>query len=269
MFPALITKLKNRILNIINVFKLKLTHKKNPQGRPLKIKEEDALTLALYRHASTRATKKSVWEDFKNSLACSYKTLVAAVNRSAVFATRILFLIMRMGKKNSHIVKYADATDLPVCLPKNGSKHRTMKHLADWGHSGKGWYYGLKMTMTRDARGNILGLRFTAPGANDRDIFRKINEDIFGIIVGDAGYVSKALEQDMFIEDKRWRLIKPYKNMRKLCARWQLELYNSRFAIEFDFRSLKLFHGLVSSMPRTVNGYIANYLHAILSFVIA
>lgn len=269
MYPALITKLKNRILEIVRTFKINLTHKTHPQGRPLKINPEDALTLALYQHTSTRATKKSVWDDFKETLRCSYKTLVVAMNRSAVWSMRILFLLMRLGKKHGHIVKYTDATDLPVCLTKNGGAHRTMKHLADWGHSGKGWYYGLKMTMTRDARGNILGLRFTHPGANDRDIFRNINRDVSGIIVADAGYVSQALERDMFIYGKRWILLKPYKNMRKLCTKWQAKLYNSRFVIEFDFRSLKLFHGLVTSLPRSVNGYIANYLNAVLSFVVA
>lgn len=125
------------------------------------------------------------------------------------------------------------------------------------------------MTMTRDATGNILGLRFSDANRNDRDIFRSINKNIEGIIVADAGYVSKKLEEDMNIEGKRWILIRPYKTMRKLAADWQLKLYRSRFQIEFDFRSLKLFHGLVTSLPRSVNGYLANYLSALCSFVIS
>lgn len=269
MYPQIFTTIKQKITHIVSIFHLNLNHKSHPQGRPLKITTEDALALALYRHTSTRATKKSVWEDFKQVLACSYKTLVLSLNRVATLSLRILFLFMRLGKKHAHIVKYTDATDIPVCLTKNGASHKTMKHLADWGRSGKGWYYGLKMTMTRDATGHILGLRFTSPKANDRDIFRSINRDIEGIIVADAGYVSKELELDMFIEGKRWILIKPYKTMKKLCTKWQAKLYNSRFAIEFDFRSLKLFHGLVTSLPRSINGYIANYLNSLLSFVIA
>lgn len=269
MYPEILTGIKHSITQIIKTFNLDLTHKTNPQGRKLKIQNEDAIALALYQHASTRATKKSVYEDFKETLDCSYNTLVVAMNRVAVFVMMILFRIMRIGKKHGHIVKYTDATDIPVCLRKNGGRHKTMKHIADWGNSGKGFYFGLKMTMTRDANGNMLGLRFSSPKANDRDLFRRINHDIFGVIVADAGYVSKDLERDMFVEGKRWCLIKPYKTMKKLCTRWQAKLYNSRFAIEFDFRSLKLFHGLVTSMPRSVNGYIANYLHALLSFVIA
>lgn len=269
MFPETFSKIKHTITQLVKQYAIVLPRKLYPQGRPLKIKTEDALTLAVYQHTSTRATKKSVYDDFKPVLSCSYKTLVESMNRVALIVMRLLFIIMRLGRKYGHLVKYTDATDIPVCLKKNADKHKVMKGFARWGRSSKGFYYGLKMTMTRDTNGNILGLRFTAPYANDRDIFRQINGDITGIIVADAGYVSKQLEQDMNIEGKRWILIKPYRTMKKLMTAWQDKLYRSRFQIEFDFRSLKLFHGLVTSLPRSVNGYIANYLHALFSFVIA
>ena len=43
-----------------------------------------------------------------------------------------------------------------------------------------------------------------------------------GILVADAGYVKKALEQDMTIENKRILLIRPYKSMKRLATFWQL-----------------------------------------------
>lgn len=261
--------LKNRIQQITQSFKLNLTHKKNPQGRPLKIEALDAIALALYQHASTRATKKSVYEDFKEDLDCSYKTLVVAMNRAGVLAMKILAIIMQWGKRNGHLVKYTDETDLPVCLKKNADSHRVMKAFAKMGKSSKGWYYGLKMALTRDAFGNILGLRFASANANDRELFRSINRDIYGVIVADAGHVSKQLERDMDIDGKRWILIQPYKTMKKLALPWQLKLYRSRFQIEFDFRSMKLFHGLVTSLPRSVDGYLANYVNAVCSFVLS
>src|SRR5207247_9554635 len=110
-----------------------------------------------------------------------YTPLVIALNRASVFALQILTILMRLGKKHGHLVKYTDATDIPVCLKKNADSNRTMRGLADFGRSAKGWYYGLKMTLTRDADGNFLGLRFSLPGKNDRDIFRSINRDITGI----------------------------------------------------------------------------------------
>lgn len=259
--------LKRSITYIINHFKLLIPVA--PTGRPRKINACDSLALALYQHTSTRSTKKSLYDDLQQTLRCSYKTLVVSMNKAGMLAKQILELIMRIYATEAHPIKYTDATDLPVCLKKNADKHRTMDGLAGFGRSSKGWYYGLKMTMTRDAVGRMLGLRFTHPGANDRDIFRDINKHILGILVADAGYVSKQLETDMTIEHKRILLIRPYKTMKRLATLWQLGIYRGRFQIEFDFRCLKLFYGLVTSMPRSVNGYLANYLFALLSFVIA
>lgn len=259
--------LKRIVTHIARTFNLNISAA--PTGRPRKIPIIDATALALYQHRSTRETKISVYRDLKNSLRCSYKTLVVSMNASAVLAKQILEILMSMFAQNAHPIKYTDATDIPVCLKKNADKHKTMKDFSDFGHSSKGWYYGLKMTMTRDHEGKMLGIRFTHPTANDRDIFRDINKNFMGILVADAGYVSKKLEQEMSIEKKRMILIRPYKSMKRLAALWQLAVYKGRFKIEFDFRVLKLFHGLVTSMPRSVNGYLANYLHALLSFVLA
>ena len=85
------------------------------------------------------------------------------------------------------------------------------------------------------------------------------------ILVADAGYASRKLEQEMCIEKKRLVLIRPYRSMKRLAAIWQLAVYKGRFRIEFDFRVLKLFYGLVTSIPRSANGYLANYPHSILS----
>lgn len=268
MTPAVYDNLKHIITHLLQIFK-PAALETPAVGRPKKIPDLNALTFALYQHASTRATKKSVWEDFKEVLDCSYKTFVVSVNRVAPLCLRMLACILGTNRQASHLVKYTDATDIPVCLMKNADDHQTMKDVAGLGRSSKGWFYGLKMTLTRDDEGRMLAVRFTKPGENDRDIFREINKDIWGIIVADAGYVSRKLEEAMNVEGKRWLLIRPYKTMKKLMTQWQEDLYKGRFKIEFDFRDLKLFHGLVTSLPRSVHGYFANYLFALLSFVIA
>lgn len=266
MQSLLFKKLKAVVTHISHRFRLV---KETPtRGRPRKISPLDAMTLSLYQHQSTRATKKSVYEDFKEELRCSYKTLVVSMNASARPCLRLIHIMMRLGRTFQHLVKYTDSTDIPVCLKKNADEHKTMADFASFGRSSKGWFYGMRMTLTRDDDGKILGVRFATANSNDRDTFRKVNKDIFGIIVADAGYVSKKLEDDMNIEEKRWLLIRPYKTMKKLMTKWQEELYKGRFQIEFDFRSLKLFHGLVTSLPRSVNGYLANYIHALTSFAL-
>ncbi len=264
---AIYDNLKRIITRLVK--KLNLNILPAPTGRPAKIKKLDALTLALYQHTSTRITKKSVYEDLKKTLNCSYKTLVVSMNQTTLLTKKILEVLMNSFVKDAHPIKYTDATDIPVCLKKNADKHRVMANFAGFGRSSKGWYFGLKMTMTRDFDGRILNIRFNHPSANDRDIFRDINKNINGILVADAGYVSKKLEQDMNIENQRVLLIRPYKTMKRLATFFQLAVYRGRFKIEFDFRVLKLFHGLVTSLPRSVDGYLANYLHALLSFIVA
>lgn len=266
MQSALFKQLKAVVTQLAQRFRL--VKETSTTGRPRKISRIDAAALALYQHASTRATKKSVYDDFKDTLACSYKTLVVSLNQATALCAHLLFLVMRLNRKMQRPVKYTDATDIPVCLKKNADTHQTMQGLAELGRSAKGWFYGIKLTITRDRDGRLLAVLFTRANANDRDICRTINKDIYGIIVLDAGYVSKALEQDMNVEGRRWLLIKPYKTMKKMMTEWQEELYQGRFHIEFDFRVLKMFHGLVTSLPRSINGYLANYLHALTSFVL-
>jgi hypothetical protein len=258
-------KLKAVVTHICNQLGLV---KMSTNGRPNKISTIDSITFSLYKNQSTRSTKKSVYEDFKNKLKCSYKTLVVSMNAVAIKIVRILFWLMRQNKQSQHLVKFTDATDIPVCLKKNADDHKTMAAFAQIARSSKGWYYGIKLTITRDKDGKLLAILFTRAKDNDREICKKINADIYGVIVLDAGYVSKELEQSMNVDSKRWLLIRPYKSMKKLMTQWQEDLYRGRFSIEFDFRSLKLFHGLVTSLPRSVNGYMHNYLSALLSFAL-
>src|SRR3990167_801374 len=125
MTPMIYSKIKSIITQISKTFKL---FDETPKtGRPRKITNIDALTFALYQHASTRVTKKSVYEDFKRVLQCSYKTLVVWMNKIATVSLRLLFIIMRLGRKHQHLIKYTDSTDIPVCLKKNMDSHRTMK----------------------------------------------------------------------------------------------------------------------------------------------
>ena len=267
MTPQIFHNLKHIVTYIGK--KLKLFDEAPKNGRPLAIKKEDAITFALYQHRSTRGTKISVFRDYEKSLKCSYNTFVCSVNRYAIIALRILFWIMRMHRSDAHLIKLIDATDIPVCLNKNAKNHRTWRGLAGWGHSGKGFYFGLKLTLCRDVEGRLLSFTLSPPRSNDRKLFKKVVGEMEGIMVGDAGYVSQELERDIYIEGKRIALIKPYKKMKKLATALQTAIYNMRFKIEFDFRNLKLFHGLENHFVRSLNGGFANIIFAMLSFVLA
>lgn len=266
----IILEIYNEIKQKVMFFyhKLKFEKYEKTTGRKLSISLIDTITLALYKQTSTRKTKKSLWNDLKKHLKCSYKTLVVNMNRCVLLAFIILLRLRSMNRQNAHPVKHTDATDIPVCLSKNANSHKTMYGLASWGHSGKGLYYGLKLHITTDLRRNILSISFTPGGRDDRSQFMKLNKDLEGVFIADAGYTSKKLEREFFRENKRILFAKPRKNMKKIMTELQSKLYDTRMLIELNFRNLKMFFGLETSLPRSVDGYLSNYIYSLLAFVL-
>lgn len=259
LFDNIIAKVKF----LCKQLKLKIT---KSTGRPLAIKNEETIALALFKQVNGIQTKKAVWKIF--NLKCSYKTLAVNMNRMSLYALLILKSILISNQNDSHLIKHTDSTDIPVCLNKNASHHKTMKGLAEWGHSGKGFYYGLKLHLTSDLKRRILSISFTSGNKGDRDQFMNLNKDLTGIFIADAGYISKKLEEDFYIENKRILFAKPRKNMMKIMTQIQSDLYNTRMLIELNFRNLKMFHNLVTSLPRSIDGYLSNYIYSILALVL-
>ena len=144
---------------------------------------------------------------------------------------------------------------------------RTMRGLAAWGHSGKGMFYGLKMGLTDDLFDKTLGAVFAPGNTDDRAMFKKVNKNLKGIFVADAGFLSQNLEKEFFIQNERILFAKPRANMKKIATKFQKLLYDARTKIECHFRELKLFYGLCTSVPRSIDGYFANYIYSLLAYV--
>lgn len=141
-----------------------------------------------------------------------------------------------------------------------------MAGLAKWGKTGKGWFYGLKMHLIVDLRGKFLSLKFTSGNGNERQEAVNLVQGINGWIVADAGYVSEKLAKELYLEGKRIFIAKPRANMKKIATAFEIWLYNTRMRIEVNFRNLKYFWGLLTSLPRSVGGYLANYTHSLLAY---
>lgn len=245
---------------------LKLFTYEKATGRKLALPIIDTITLALYKQTQNIQTKIALWKDFRPH--CSYKTMVVNMNRCALLALSVLMRILRMNRSRAHPVKHTDSTDIPVCLNKNATAHKTMYGLAQWGYSGKGHYYGLKLHLTSDLKRQLLAVRFSPANTHGTKIFLKLNKDLDGLFVADAEFVSEKLQRKFYREHNRILFAQPRKNMKKLITAFQCHLYNTRMLIELNFRNLKLFFGLVTSLPRSINGYFANYFYSLLAYAL-
>ncbi len=245
----------------LNLFKYE-----NTTGRKLALPIIEIITLGLYKHTQHIATKKAIWKDFRPP--CSYKTLVVNLNRFSLLAFFVLMKILEFNRSQSHPVKHTDSTDIPVCLSKNAKYHKTMAGLAQWGHSGKGLFYGLKLYLTGDLKRQMLSIRFTPGNVHGTKAFMKLNKDMEGFVVADAEFISQKLQKAFYVEHKRILFAQPRKNMKKLITAFQKKLYDTRMVIELNFRNLKMLFGLVTSLPRSIHGYFANYFYAILAYAL-
>lgn len=234
------------------------------KGRKLALPIKTILSLAVFKQLYGIETKKSLYDIFRPN--CSYKTLVVNLNRMAPLAAVLLVIIVQLNQLFAHAVKHTDSTDIPVCLNRKARYHQTMKLLASWGKTGKGWFYGLKLHLTTDLNRRILAIRFSSGRVDDRKMFLSMNSDLDGVFIVDAGYIGQQFAQTFYQAGQRIVFAQPRKNMKKLITDFQNLLYSTRMLIELNFRNLKLFHGLVTSLPRSVNGYLANYIYSLLAY---
>jgi len=263
-----IIPLYNRIRDVVKSLskQLKFDKFENKLGRKLALKIDEVISLAIFKQRNGKDTKKSLYETFNLQKRCSYKTLVVSLNRWANLAMFMLAMMLKINRENQHLVKHIDSTDIPVCLFKNANSHKTMKDLASFARSAKGTYFGFKLHLISDFKRQILALKFTSANIDDRDTVIPLSKNLSGVFVADAGYVSKKLQHEFYQENKRILFIQPRKNMRVIAEEWQNKLYRTRSVIELNFRSLKMFYGLITSLPRSVDGYIANYIYSLLAY---
>lgn len=258
----------NKIHRVVSFFskQLKFDKYKKKLGRKLALSLEQIISLSIFKQKNNIATKKSVYEILEPN--CSYKTMVVNMNGNAHLAMVILILLMKINRNNQHLIKHIDSTDIPVCSFKNANAHKTMKDFAKFGKNSKGTFFGLKLHIITDLRQRLLAVKFTAGNVDDREIVIPLSKDLIGLFVGDAGYISKKLSQEFYQEHKRILLAKPRANMKKIMTKFEEWIYGTRMLIELNFRNLKMFYGLVTSLPRSAGGYLANYIYSLLAYQI-
>lgn len=246
---------------------LKFNEREHSKGRKPLLANSEIVTAVIFKQKQNIATKKSLYEILEPS--CSYNRFVVALNRVGKYLGTIITSVINFLRRQAHPIKFTDSTELPVCLLKNSKHHQTMKALSAMAKSSKGFFYGLKLHLSADVLGRVLGLKLTPGNSDDRTIFRKMNEKLRGLFGADAGYVSKELERDFFIENERLLITASRANMKKLASPFQIAILNLRMRIEVHFRMLKVCYGLVTSFPRSIDGYLTHYLAAIAAHLLA
>ena len=103
------------------------------------------------------------------------------------------FVYMRSGQRGG--ISFIDSTALDVCDNHRINQNKVFKGIAQMGKSSTGWFYGLKLHISINDRGEILNFCLTPGNIDDRNpkVIKQLTKGMFGKIFADKGYISKKL----------------------------------------------------------------------------
>ena len=258
------SELKNRPL--LEDSKVKRRHRKG------KITDSEMMSIYLLFHFGQFTNFKS----FYNQYVCvhlkdlfpdliSYERFNARQER--ILLPLMLYLKYR-GLGKSRGINYIDSTLLRVCHVKREKQHRVFKGIAEKGKSTMGWFFGFKLHLIINDRGELLSFYLTKGNVDDRniDVMTAMTKDVFGKLFGDKGYISKALSELLF-QDGIQLITKVRKNMKKQnLSDVDAILLRKRALVESVNDELKNICKIEHTRHRSVKGFLVNLVAGLTAY---
>lgn len=94
-------------------------------------------------------------------------------------------------------ISFIDSTSLPVCDNHRIHMNKVFQGVAERGKGSMGWFYGLKLHLVINDRGEILACQITPGNIDDRKPVPALCRGLFGKLIGDRGYISQALFEQL------------------------------------------------------------------------
>jgi len=163
-------------------------------------------------------------------------------------------------------IAFVDSMPLRVCHNKRISVHKTFKGIAERGKTSVDWFYGFKLHLVIDDRGELVSFFITPGNVDDRKGLKKMAKYIKGKLFGDKGYLSKALKAELW--DKGIQLItKVRRNMKAVILEdFDKILLRKRALIETVNDQLKNISQIEHSRHRSLLGFMVNVVCALIAY---
>ena len=179
----------------------------------------------------------------------------------ALFIKRVL-----LGKCTG--ISFVDSTPIRVCRNQRIHIHRTFKGIAQRGKCSMGWFFGFKLHLICNEKGELLNFMITPGDIDDREPlkYNAFVEFLYGKLVGDKGYIGKELFQRLFVNGIQ--LITKLKSNMKgaLMSVSDKLLLRKRAIIETVNDELKNIAQIEHSRHRCFDNFIVNILGAIAAY---
>lgn len=171
-----------------------------------------------------------------------------------------------MGKCTA--ISFIDSTPVRVCKNKRIKNNKVFKDLAAVGKSTMGWFYGFKLHLIINDKGEILSFTITQANADDREPLKNEGflKGIFGKLFADKGYISKKISDILFVDGVH--LITQLRNNMKNCLMTLSDkiLLRKRSVIETVNDELKNMCQIEHSRHRSVGNFLTNLIAGLIAY---
>lgn len=194
----------------------------------------------------------------------SYNRFIEIMNR--VIFHLILFAQINAGKRSG--IYYIDSTCLPVCHLKRSRRHKTFEAIAEYGRTSVGWFFGLKLHLVINDRGELIAFKISSGKQNDAKAGESIMQKLKGLMFGDKGYIGKELFSRLL--EKGLKLItRGRKNMKaKIYSPFEKQLLDKRGIIETVINHFKHHYHIWHTRHRSVLNAMTHLMAGIAAYVI-
>ena len=232
----------------------------------------EMMTIYIGFHLSHHTNFKSYYKDF---LSVHYKHLFPNLisyerfnqSQNRLFMPLMLYINNRcLGQCTG--ISYVDSTTLPVCHIKREKQHKVFKGIAQKSKSTMGWFFGFKIHLIINDKGEILSFCFSRANVDDRDtkIMAIMTKEVFGKLFGDRGYIDQKLAEYLW-NDGVELIYKRRKNMKSMnLSDTDKILLRKRALIETVNDELKNICSIQHTRHRSLQGFLNNALSALIAY---
>jgi Transposase DDE domain len=243
-----------------------------PSKRPPVMSKSEVITIVLlfhlsgfrcFKHFYIYYVQKHMQAEFPNTV--SYNRFVE-LSQSILLPMTIFLKTCCLG--NCTGISFVDSTPIRVCKNKRIKRNKVFKDIAQVGKSTMGWFYGFKLHIVINDKGEILNFMITQANIDDREPLKTENflKDIFGKLFGDKGYISEKLAQILFVDGVH--LVTSIRNNMKNCllSMGDKIMLRKRSVIETVNDELKNICQVEHSRHRSFTNFISNLIAGLIAY---
>jgi hypothetical protein len=163
-------------------------------------------------------------------------------------------------------IAFIDATSIVVCHNRRIYSHKVFKKLARRGKTSVGWFYGFKLHLVINDRGELLAFQVTSGNVDDRAPVPHLIQGLTGKLFGDKGYLSKALFEALLGQELQL-ITKLRKHMaNRLMPLFDKLMLRKRALIETVNDQLKNIGQIEHTRHRSVANFMVNLVAGLVAY---